>query len=515
MTALAFETTLPEALTRADDLPSLPTVALEVLQITQDENSTIDELAACISRDPALAAKILKLSNSSLFNVGQEIRTLQRATMVLGLKTVKLMSLSFSLVGSIPREGNARGFDFREYWHRSLVRSVAARSMARFVHSQLSDEAFLCGLLAHFGRLALSGVMTEEYEKLAAECNGWPSAEDELRAFGFRSSDLCATMLKEWNVPEMIYMGTGYCDRPDELPVGTGEDTVALVGLLQLAALAEGVICGGDHKGDALEELNRRMKEEHEKTEGEVEAFMLGLGSGIHETADMLSIQLPQGVSYEEILSEAKQQMVNVSLGTVAALQKTAQERDHLAAEKEKFRSQAVTDSLTGLPNRAAFDEFLEMQVQDRLENKVPLCLGVIMVDIDHFKGFNDTHGHAAGDAVLKMVGEVLSERTRKGDLAARYGGEEFVIVAPRTNPYQLNAMAERLREGLEKQSLCFEGKDLQVTASFGGACIADVQKPSDGRALVKLADSLLYRAKENGRNRCETYRKSTFPGRS
>jgi HD-like signal output (HDOD) protein len=89
-------------------------VAAEVLRLTEDEDSTLDELAGALSRDPALSAKLLRLSNSSLFNLGQEITTLQRATMVLGMKTVKLMSLSFSLAGSLPREGEIAAFDLQE-----------------------------------------------------------------------------------------------------------------------------------------------------------------------------------------------------------------------------------------------------------------------------------------------------------------------------------------------------------------------------------------------------------------
>ena len=129
MSHLVFERELPSALTSAEDLPSLPAVALEVLRLTQDENSTVENLAQCLSRDPALAAKILKLSNSAMFSMGKEVTTLQRATMVLGLKTVKLMSLSFSLIGSIPGSGSEGRFSFEEYWRRSLVRSVSARSL--------------------------------------------------------------------------------------------------------------------------------------------------------------------------------------------------------------------------------------------------------------------------------------------------------------------------------------------------------------------------------------------------
>ncbi len=511
MTSLAFEKELPAAFSDADNMPSLPAVALEVLKLTQDEDSTIDELATCLSRDPALAAKILKLSNSSLFGMGQETTTLQRATMVLGLKTVKLMSLSFSLVGAIPKSGSTGGFDFAEYWRRSLVRSVSSRSLARLIGSPQGDEAFLCGLLAHFGRLVMAQVLPEDYRLLAEAENGWPSEESEASSFGFTNVDLCATMLKEWQVPEVIYMATGYWQRLEELGSDANEEVRDLCKLLHLSSLAEKVLCDQD-KGAAWKELIEILTETGH-TEGEVEAFLIGLESGISETAEMLSVQLPAGTSHEEIMNEAKQQIVAVSLGQAVQLKRASTERDELAAQQAELKARATTDKLTGLPNRAFFDEFLEAQVALRIDAKRPLSLGLVMIDIDHFKSFNDTHGHQAGDAVLELVGRLLKESTREGDVAARYGGEEFAVIAPHTNPYNLRALAERLRTSIEEATLTFEGAELKVTASFGGACISEFRSPKEEKALIKLADSLLYRAKENGRNRCEIYKKIRFPG--
>ena len=99
-------------------------------------------------------------------------------------------------------------------------------------------------------------------------------------------------------------------------------------------------------------------------------------------------------------------------------------------------------------------------------------------------------------------------------DLAARYGGEEFAIIAPHTNPYNLRSLAERLRRAIEAEEVEFEGQTLKVTASMGAACIGEFRSPEDAQALIKLADSLLYRAKKNGRNRSEVFKRLQLPGR-
>jgi diguanylate cyclase (GGDEF)-like protein len=163
-----------------------------------------------------------------------------------------------------------------------------------------------------------------------------------------------------------------------------------------------------------------------------------------------------------------------------------------------------MTDALTGLPNRAAFDDFLFRHVHARIENEVPRALGLLMLDVDRFKRFNDTYGHAVGDEVLRMVGGVLLRLTRKSDLSARYGGEEFAVVVPNATPFGLRSLAERLRRGVAEEVLAHEDRQLSVSVSIGGAWLGRATSQRDARALIEAADRYLYRAKEAGRNRCE-----------
>ncbi len=512
MSPHVFEKELPSALARAENLPSLPAVALEVLRIAQDEDATLDDMASCLSRDPALAAKLLRLANSSLFGVSKEVTTLQRATMLLGMKTVKLMALSFSLIGALPRTGRLGRFDYSEYWRRSLVSAIAARSLAKLVKNPDGDEAFLCGLLIHFGKLVLARCLPREYEEVLTVCD-WPTTAQEEALLGFNSADVCATLLKTWQLPELIWLTVAYAARPESAPVETDGAQRRLMDLLWLATLVESVLCDVE-KGAALADLHAEMERSHELSAPEIDAFLLGLESGITETAELLSIQLPRGTSHEEILEQARLQIVDVGLGTVIDLRQATERNEHLESEKKELESKAHTDKLTGLPNRAAFDDFLRQQVQARLRGKVPRGLGLILIDIDRFKSFNDAYGHPAGDEVLRMVGGLLGRMTRKVDFAARYGGEEFAVVLGQTNAFGLRTVTERLRQAIEHEVLEVDGRRLSVTASLGGACILRFDSPADALALIKLADHFLYKAKEKGRNRCEVFDKHVFPGR-
>ena len=163
-----------------------------------------------------------------------------------------------------------------------------------------------------------------------------------------------------------------------------------------------------------------------------------------------------------------------------------------------RVASQATTDSLTGLANRWTFDE--ELALEWRRAERVGDPLALILLDIDDFKSINDTHGHQAGDEVLRKVGAVLAASVRQVDLAARYGGEEFAVVVPETDLQGAMDLAERLRKALESEEIELQnGTRLSVTASFGAAVKGELP---GGEKLVAAADERLYEAKRAGKNR-------------
>ena len=176
-----------------------------------------------------------------------------------------------------------------------------------------------------------------------------------------------------------------------------------------------------------------------------------------------------------------------------AAVMETAQRRD-------EFRQQALVDGLTGINNRRWLDDFLPRIVERHRREGRPLCVG--MVDVDHFKRFNDEHGHDAGDSVLKAVASKLHDQLRPADIVARYGGEEFVLIFPDTDLFGAQCAAERLRKAVEVHVVT--GRDASplpsVTISIGLAKL-DALAP---QSLLSAGDNALYRAKERGRNRVE-----------
>lgn len=172
---------------------------------------------------------------------------------------------------------------------------------------------------------------------------------------------------------------------------------------------------------------------------------------------------------------------------------------DQLRSMLDKSVSMAYTDALTGVYNRRYMNAHLDRQIMEIGDTQKPVS--VILFDLDHFKTVNDTHGHAAGDEILKQVAGRVGSGIRDFDMLARYGGEEFVVIMPNTPSDDARAVAERLRKSLEGKSfrLGSEGA-LTITASMGVVTTSDPMETAE--SLLRRADDALYAAKRSGRNR-------------
>jgi len=166
---------------------------------------------------------------------------------------------------------------------------------------------------------------------------------------------------------------------------------------------------------------------------------------------------------------------------------------------RNRLKMQSIRDPLTGLFNRRYMDETLERELLRAIRQENSICL--LMLDIDRFKQYNDTHGHEAGDILLQALGEFLKQHVRSSDVACRYGGEEFIIILPETNLEEANHRAEELRSGIKELVIRHRGHLLDtVTVSIGVSAYPKHGKASE--ALLRAADTALYKAKAEGRDR-------------
>jgi diguanylate cyclase (GGDEF)-like protein len=170
---------------------------------------------------------------------------------------------------------------------------------------------------------------------------------------------------------------------------------------------------------------------------------------------------------------------------------------------REELRERAEKDLLTLLPNRSAIQVILDQEISRCHRDQRPM--GVVVLDLDHFKSINDTYGHFAGDAVLRETAHRFRANMRPYDRIGRYGGEEFLVVLPNSDLDQAVHQAERMRMILAGKPMYVDGRELTVTASFGVTASDEIERTSD--EYVRVADDALYLAKNGGRNRVSKLR--------
>lgn len=179
-----------------------------------------------------------------------------------------------------------------------------------------------------------------------------------------------------------------------------------------------------------------------------------------------------------------------------------------LRQSKEQLQKMALTDALTGLGNRATFDISIKQAAARTQRSGTTFSL--LMIDLDHFKQFNDNFGHQAGDDVLKQVAKVIKDSARESDICCRYGGEELAVILPDTDAENAQVLATRIHSQIARLSRNMRYKDTPITVSIGIGS-SNRYNSSHPRGIIEEADRALYQAKEKGRNRTETWKPPTL----
>lgn len=216
------------------------------------------------------------------------------------------------------------------------------------------------------------------------------------------------------------------------------------------------------------------------------------------EHLDRLMLQLLE----HKRLEDARQREAQEQIALMAQkLQTLETETETLRTKLKIEHDRALCDALTGLPNRLAYKDRVELEVSRCKRYKSPLALAIW--DIDYFKRINDLYGHKAGDKTLTLVGQLLFNNCRETDFVARYGGEEFVMLLPNTRAAQALEMAENIRMMIQSCGFNSNGEDIELTLSCGISEFFDNDQHDD---VFVRADQALYQAKQSGRNRCVVF---------
>lgn len=488
-----------ETLADGREVPTPPTAALRILELRSDPTSGLRELSEAVRSDPALASKILATANSAFYRRGNDITSVERAISMIGRSSVITIALAFSVASSVPSDGIIGGVPMTTYWSHSVASASAARCLAAKIAPEVVEEAFLVGLISGMGRVVLGLAAPTQYLPVAEANGGWPSFRAERDELGFSSANASARLLRKWEMPAL------FIDAIDavEDPAAVEDDDVRQLAIITrlAASIAEFFIDNGDSETLRLLTLD---------------AHGFGIGTEVLDVvldevqtlacsiAEQFDVTLSPA-EYASTIAKARAQLVEQALQTDEMWHRERERREELERSQAMFEAEARQDPLTGLANRRGFAEQMNQYLRLRLRADVEPVrpMGVVMIDVDHFKLVNDTHGHDVGDEVLVKLASVLKTITREEETMARFGGEEFVLLAPSATAEQLVAAGERLRRSIEAIEIPLSnGETLCITASLGIAVLWKPTSKEDGDKLLKAADEALYEAKDAGRNK-------------
>ena len=360
---------LLKRLGECQQLPTLPGVVFQLLKLCRQEEASLQEAGDLISRDPALAARILQVVNSPFYGLRREVTSLRQACALLGVWSLCSLALSFSLTSNLKRS-NSGSFDYKTYWQRSLLSAVAARTTARWMKLPNGETLFLVALLQDIGMLALETLYPHEYGELFAK-----SGRDHLLLEKLESRDLDSTHVElsrfladKWNFPELFGRAFEFSHEQDSKTLQDLEPEVQCVSL-------------SGHIADTW------LREDHQKASSDaarVAEAALGmkpeaLQGILAEIAEVLpdvslafeiNLGTPETTTY--VLEQARRVLVDRPAESVPDFMKSP---DLIESENRLLREQIYTDPLTGLYNRRYLDVALPRELQKAFQQNQPLSL--------------------------------------------------------------------------------------------------------------------------------------------
>jgi diguanylate cyclase (GGDEF)-like protein len=481
-----------EIIKKTDRLPTLPGIALKLIEAVRREEPTIEEITKLISSDPPLSAEILKCINSPFYSLKTKVTSVNHAVNMLGLKTVKNLALSFSLVNNFQPEGPF-SFDYKSFWKDSLIGAISARSLAANVRPDLSEDSFYLGLMHNLGILTLVRCLPKQYSLVIKEMqtSGCSYHEAEDIVLGFNHMTVGKCLIQSWGLPELFYLPIGYHHQPEKMSTESSEIEI-LTKILHLSTLFIDLFNDSD-KCFALSliELHARNYKFYDKLKIDE------IGQKIHEYTQQIfpffEISVKDNDHYTELIESARKEIINLAADL---MNKVVQQK----REIQSLREQIIQDVMTPLINYQYFHELLDQEIYRSRRYKFPLS--IIIADIDDLKSINDTIGSPAGDFVIKTLADCLRKELRQSDHIARYGGDEFGIILPETSSEGGLKAAERLSKAIRALNIVYNKKTISCTLSFGVASLLPDQEVSkDG--FIKMAEKALSLAKANGKNQC------------
>ncbi len=470
-------------------LPSIPAVAADILRLAQSSDLAIGDVSEVVARDPAIASKVLRFVNSPVYSTSQEVESIRRAIVIMGLNATMNVALSFSLHGALSQQ-QGPGLDYGLLWRRSIGAAISAKLIGEAAREPALEELFLAALLQDIGMLALDCTQPAFYAELGDEQRDHAAviryekarAEMDHARFG-------AWLLRKWGLPERTVAAV-QASHGAPSPQVSPERRRFLRCVSLSSTLAEYLV----NEGAAPRSGVRLARDELKLSEAVIGSVLERARALMVPMAQLFEVELDQ---HSVLLARARE------LLSQRNLQGVSEPGDQAGAELLDAKV-AGGEAWQDADGNAAYVESLARylhEVFSRDAGDEP-SLGLAHVHVDQLGSVKECLGGDQVDAILDATSALIRDRLRPGDVLMRYGAEEFVLVMPDASPALAQQLCRQLVESCRhaEQRLA-DGHRLPLTLSIGLACHGEQQHFASPEQLVRAATSALYLAKLRGRD--------------
>lgn len=480
------------------DLPTIPAIAMKVVELTSGDNVSMKALADAIQNDQALAAKILRTVNSSMYALRTKCSSINQAIVMLGLSAVKTLALGFTLVNAI-KDSKTEGFDLEDHWRRALYTGIAARILANKARLPSAEECFLGGLLQDVGMIAMYQTFGQQYLRAIAHAEGdhRKVPKYELEHFELQHADVGAMLAHRWKLPENLVMPIKYHERPTAAPIEyTG--VVRAVGIGNIAA----EVLTANEPVEPLRRFYQRCEQWFALDAAQADDVLKAITAAAREVAKLLTVPTGQIIKADEVLEKAREQLKAIEIPT-----------DEHGSQANPGKDPQAVDDLTGVASRFQFDRTMVAAFEQTRAGVGPLSIA--MFDVDGIDDLNEQFGHEAGDTVLiSVAGRLESVIAPLSGMVARFDGGRFIAILPRMDRASAVRASEQARQVVSALPIKLVAarsgapSEVSVTASVGVAAVDTtmIRRFEEPAALIAIVEQAVKAAKKAGKNTIRVY---------
>jgi diguanylate cyclase (GGDEF)-like protein len=496
---------LLESMAKHPDAPVFPTVAIRILELASKPDYDAHQLRTLIESEPVLSSRILKVINSPFFGLSRPIAAIGRAIQLLGARPLRSLVLGYSLA-SLQRE-HRQGKFVIDYWTSSIAGGVIARELAIRLGRPEPEDDFAAALMRDVGMLFLDRVHGNAYQAIRQRSgDAWWAEQIQIeeRSLEVHHADASGFYLDRLHLPATMVDAVRLHHAPPE-EVWDPARLIDVEGIAIIQAATQATIALMSRDPIRIQSTFAGFQRTFGMSSLECNEFFEMVGAKVESMAEEFGSPISD-ICFHLVTRKATDVLAQIAIESTVQGERTelkaTQSREEAIRWRRtayRLRRQSTRDALTGVYNRAHFEEMLVTEFK-RSQRRAS-ALGLIFLDVDQFKQINDTFGHPFGDRVLQAIARRIRQSIRPGDLVARYGGDEFCVIVPDVAADGMQAITQRLLADLQRLKVTHGRTSTGVGVSIGAVCCLPKRTETTFEQFLVASDEAMYSAKNHGKN--------------